>query len=326
MVVSHFAPDVAVALRSEVIELVNAAVTGERKDALLRKQIVEFELAHLDVEPGAAEQVVEPRHHGFKVERGCIVRRRQHIEREILFERAAGVEVETAKIEAGTRDALDCCTSHHGTSRTIRRVGINRHLAGAHAVPDRRDAERDRPVPGVLPDRGIAVVHELVAVVFELLSKVVQHRPGLMAGRAAQSIFSGEGGQGVRGLAATEDDACENQSESREGRRKLQDIAKTKTTKNVHGRTPRQDQIGSVVKCDSPGGERVLTWQTKRAELGVFPHGQSCCVELLSGPTTKPVVNPNAAEGQTSRGFRHKFSLPLHSTRHRKIKTSDLNM
>ena len=88
--------------RDEVVELVNAAVAGERQNALFGKQVVEFELAQLDVEPGAAEQVVEPRHDGFKVERRRIIGRRQHVEREILLQSAAGVEVEAAQVKAGS--------------------------------------------------------------------------------------------------------------------------------------------------------------------------------------------------------------------------------
>src|SRR6202035_3466573 len=83
LVVSHFTPDVAVALRTEVVELVDATVSRESEDALLREQIVELELAQLYVKPRAAEEIVETRHDGFKVKRGGIVRRRKHVEREV---------------------------------------------------------------------------------------------------------------------------------------------------------------------------------------------------------------------------------------------------
>ena len=55
LVVAHLAEDVAIANRNEVIELVDTAITGKGQDALFGKQVVEFELAQLDVEPGAAE-------------------------------------------------------------------------------------------------------------------------------------------------------------------------------------------------------------------------------------------------------------------------------
>src|SRR5580698_6231123 len=109
-------------------------------------------------------------------------------------------------------------------------------------MPDWRYAEGYRPVPGVLPDGSIAVIHELVAVVFELLAEVIQHRPGLMAGRTAQTVFAGEGRKGVRGLAASENHGCENENYSRERSRQLQDVAEMRTTRNAHDRTPRQDQ------------------------------------------------------------------------------------
>ena len=53
----------------------------------------------------------------------------------------------------------------------------------------------------ILPDRGVPVVHELVAVVFEFLAKVIQHGPGLMTGRTAQTVLAGEGRKGIRLLA-----------------------------------------------------------------------------------------------------------------------------
>src|SRR5260370_14487370 len=196
LVVSHFAPDVSVTLRTEVIELVDATVTGQGQDALVVKQIVKFELTQLYVKPGAAEQIVEPRHYCFEVKRGGIIRRWKHIEREVLFQRAAGVEVETAYIKAGS--------GNPGDRRIGSGSGVNQDLASAHPVPNRQDAEGDRPVSGILPDRGVAVVHELIAVVFEFLAEVVEHGPGLVAGRAAQAVFSGEGWQSIRRLAASE--------------------------------------------------------------------------------------------------------------------------
>jgi hypothetical protein len=179
------------------------------------------------------------------------------------------VEVESAQVKTRRRDALDRLSPVEASGG----VRINLNLASAHTVPDGRDAEDYRPISGVLPDRSIAIIHELVAVVFELLSKVVQHRPRLMASRAAQAILPGEGRQGVRGLAAGEDDRCENQSDSRERTRQLEDVAGTKTT-NVQGRAPRQDQIKIwFVKVDSNRAGAMVTCRTKTsAELGRFPH------------------------------------------------------
>src|SRR5579863_761770 len=68
LVISHLSEDVAIIHRRKVVKLVDAAVAGERKDALLRQKIVELELAELHVEPGTAPEVVEARHDGLKVE------------------------------------------------------------------------------------------------------------------------------------------------------------------------------------------------------------------------------------------------------------------
>ena len=62
----------------------------------------------------------------------------------------------------------------------------------------RNNAEGDRPVRRILPDRSIPIIHQLIAVVLELLAKVVEHRPGFVAGGAAQTIFARESGKGVR--------------------------------------------------------------------------------------------------------------------------------
>src|SRR5208337_3442849 len=67
LVVAHLSEDIAVPLRDEVVELIDAAVSSEREDALFREEIVELELAQLYVKPRAAKQVIEPGHDGFKV-------------------------------------------------------------------------------------------------------------------------------------------------------------------------------------------------------------------------------------------------------------------
>jgi hypothetical protein len=64
-----------------------------------------------------------------------------------------------------------------------------------------------------------------------------------MARRATQAVFSGECGEGMRGLTASEHDGRENQSDSRNGSRKVKDVAQTQTTQSGHSRTPRQDRI-----------------------------------------------------------------------------------
>ena len=141
LVVTHLAKNIAVAHRNEVVKLIDAAVAGERQNAFFRKQIVEFKFAEFDVQPRAAEQVVQPRHDGFKVKSAGGVGRRQQEERKILFQRAAGVEVQAAQVKAGTSDALDRGSGGRGVSRqyvstntfpvlTRCQIGVMRNVTG----------------------------------------------------------------------------------------------------------------------------------------------------------------------------------------------------
>src|SRR6202790_4121913 len=110
--------------------------------------------------------------------------RKEGQKRNVLFQRSAGVEVETAQIETVGGDLL---LASVGTRRSI-----DRNLVCAFPMPLRRDPESYRPVRRILPDWGIPIVHQLITVVFEFLSEIVEHRPSLVTGRASQSIFSGE--------------------------------------------------------------------------------------------------------------------------------------
>src|ERR1700676_4311936 len=83
-------------------------------------------------------------------------------------------------------------------------------------MPDRNDAEGNRPVARVLPDRGIPVFHELVAVVLKLLAEIVEHRPRLMTGRTAQPILPGKGWKSVCILPAAKDQPNQNQRRHQE--------------------------------------------------------------------------------------------------------------
>ena len=67
-----------------MIVLVEAAGVAQGNNALLGVQVVELELAELDVEPGAAGQVVQAAPYGFKVKRAGVVRGGQDIKRNIL--------------------------------------------------------------------------------------------------------------------------------------------------------------------------------------------------------------------------------------------------
>src|SRR3984893_10491072 len=200
LVRSHLTEDVAIGntgcgQRAEVIELINTAIGGEREDAFLGKQVIEFKLSELYVQPRTAKDVVEARHDGFKVEGGGGIGGRQDIEGNILFQSAAGVEIETAEIETRRGDPLF----------DLAAAAVDDLFAFADPMPDRKDTEGDWPVRWILPDRSIALVHELVAVVFELLAEVIQHGPTFMTGRTTQAVLSGEGRQRARRLAGTQE-------------------------------------------------------------------------------------------------------------------------
>src|ERR1035441_2669840 len=108
-----------------------------------------------------------------------IVRGREHIEGIVLFQRAAGVKIEAAEIETRGRDPPFDLIAFG--------VTVDSYFTLADPVPDGSDAEGERPVSGILPDRRIAVVHKLIAVVFELLAEIVEHRPTFMTSRDRKS-------------------------------------------------------------------------------------------------------------------------------------------
>src|SRR6202007_586821 len=96
----------------------------QSQDAFFGEQIVELELAQLDVEPWAVPDVVDPGHDSFEVKGSRGVGGGQRLEGNILFQRATGMEVETTQIETAGSDFL------HSRWRLIRR-----NLTGADPVP-----------------------------------------------------------------------------------------------------------------------------------------------------------------------------------------------
>ena len=117
------------------------------------------------------KEVVKAHVYGFEVKGPRLVGGGHKLEREVLFQRAHGQDVEPAQVEAGGGDLL-----FSGGS------GIDSDFIDALATPERSHAQGDRPVGSILPDRGVTIVHELVAIVFKFLAKVVQHRKRFMAG------------------------------------------------------------------------------------------------------------------------------------------------
>src|ERR1035437_245923 len=183
LVVAHLSEGIAITNRNEVVELVDATVAGERQDALFREQVVEFKLTELDVQPCAAKQVIQPSHDGFKMKGGGGIGGREHVEGKVFLQRAAGVEVEAAEIETRRSDPLLYLAAA---------AAVDGLFALADSMPDGNDAERDRPVSRILPDWRVAIIHELVAVVFELLAEEIQHGPAFMTGGATQAVLPGE--------------------------------------------------------------------------------------------------------------------------------------
>src|SRR5579864_9185086 len=121
------------------------------------------------------------------------------------------MKIKAAKIEPGSCNSLNGCSGNCPPG-----VGVNRNFAGADSMPDRRDAEGDRPVTRILPDRRIAIVHQLITVVFEFLAEVVEHWPRLVAGGTAETILASKGRKGIRVLTTAEDQKYENQNCGRE--------------------------------------------------------------------------------------------------------------
>src|SRR6185312_12260023 len=185
LVVANLPNEVAVSDRNEVIELETAATPTKGKPALLGNDVVQFEFSDLDVEPGAAEQVIESRIDRFKVEDRVLIRRKHEQEGKILVECAARKQIKAPNVKTVRGDPL------------LPAGLIDGYLVGALAVPARRDSYGHRPIAVVLPDRSVPIIHQLVAVVLELLAEIIEHRPGFMAGGTAQAILSRKGGEGV---------------------------------------------------------------------------------------------------------------------------------
>src|ERR1700687_2477139 len=92
------------------------------------------------------------------------------------------MEIEAPPVEPVSRDA-SLVARHTGWS-------INLGAVFVLAVPSWGDAERYRPVGRLLEDRSVPLVHHLVAVVFERLTKRTPHGPTLVAGGAGHAVFS----------------------------------------------------------------------------------------------------------------------------------------
>ena len=87
-------------------ELIFAAAARQGQRALFGDEAVEFELSDFHVQPGTVEQVVEADVRRFEVERTRLVGGRNQQEGNILFQGAAGQNIQSAKIETGGGELL----------------------------------------------------------------------------------------------------------------------------------------------------------------------------------------------------------------------------
>src|ERR1700687_771175 len=171
-------------------------------------QVIEFKFPELDIEPTASEQIVEAGPDRLKVESAGIVRGWQYIEGNVLRERAGGMEIEASPIEPVSSNL-----SLSLRWRDCRWVGIDRDAIGAFTMPDGRDAEGKRPIRSILEDGSVALIHHLVAVVFEVLAKWTELGPGFMTGGARHAVLASERRQSGRGATVSKHQGGEKEAE-----------------------------------------------------------------------------------------------------------------
>src|SRR5215472_1918856 len=167
-----------------MIVLVAAADVAQGEDALLGMQIVEFEFAELNVQPGGSRQVIQSAPHRFEVEGTGVVRRWQNVKRNVFGQRACGMEIQAAPVKSLGVDLR----LHSGSGR----CAVYANAVCAFAMPVRGDAECYRLISRMLIDGSVALISHLVAVVLELLPIRTELRPGFMARRAGHAVLSRE--------------------------------------------------------------------------------------------------------------------------------------
>src|SRR2546422_171163 len=118
-----------------MVALVQTAVVRQENDALFGEQVVQLELAELDVGPGGVAEVVKPHERGLDARGSVRVQRRHEAERDVLVERPEHQEVDAGEIEAGLGERL------LGAAARGPRRGIHELFGRAFQVELRR---RDR--------------------------------------------------------------------------------------------------------------------------------------------------------------------------------------
>src|ERR1700741_298342 len=148
----------------KMIILIKTAVAREREYSFFGKQVVELKLSNLDVQPAAAQQIVESSPNRFKVKCSRVIRSRQEIEAKVLGQGPGGMKIQSTPIEAMGGDPLFNGGRHASDYRAVHAYAV-----GRFAVPLRRHSESHGPISGALEDGGIAVIPHLVAVILERL-------------------------------------------------------------------------------------------------------------------------------------------------------------
>ena len=189
--------------RHEVVALVEGAVAGQHERPLLGEHVVQLELADLQVGPAGPEQVVEPDERGLDPDSLSIRNRGYEPEGDVLVERPQHQEVGAGDVEARLGDG-----PLHRPAGGIPRYGVHRLVGRALQAPLRGGADAEGDVGGVLPDRRVTIVAELVASVLEPLAERVELGPRGVTGRTWQAVLPGEG-RDRRGLVNGESVASE---------------------------------------------------------------------------------------------------------------------
>src|SRR6266568_9514125 len=140
--------------------------------------------AELEVEPGGVADVVEADPGGLEGHTVCSGEASgHHEEREVVAERASGQQVDADVGGAPTREGLGPLVGGLAACGVVLVVG--------------REPYGDRDVGRRRCDGVVLAQPQLVSVVAEGPAEVVQDRPGLVAGGAAQAVFPREGGKGL---------------------------------------------------------------------------------------------------------------------------------
>src|SRR6266436_7034439 len=115
------------------------------------------------------------------MERSSAVGGGNHEERNVFVQRAGGQDVQAGEVEPVRRNALH-----------TRRGLIDQHFVCIFPMPVGGHAEADRPIRWLVENRSVFIVPELVTVVLEDLSEVIELGPSFMASGTGQSELTCE--------------------------------------------------------------------------------------------------------------------------------------